>query len=502
MVISVPFYAMQDWIQPEKLQRNRELNIIDHHAGRNGRTAGKPESISAERRFMMHWKRSLLCLAAVCCIAFGWFGAARAETLQECHKVQNTAEETRQENGSRIKKWHVETALPAVSDEINGIADAWAEELGPELEKAQNNGKKNSRLDVEIRYSRTGLHWMSFMVQARTTYHQQMKAQRFTTRTYHMESGERVLMTDLFDDSEETWQMLSDRVRQTLTDYWPEEEPDAEALDRLCGREQLEQAEFTLHGMSLVLHYPAELLYPDHHTIMDVTFFYPELHPLMTEEAFTETDNLTYYKTCALTFDDGPSQQNTPKVLDSLMETGARATFFVIGNRIKENRYLVQREHDNGHAVASHNWHHGNATKSTGAALRAMPAKVNTAMIKSIGIPVRYDRVPGGRYPAMIKAKVGWPYIQWSLDTYDWRGSSTTEVMRKVRKKLHDGDIILCHDIKDNAPESTRQLIHYLEEQGYMPLTIDELFAKDGVELQPDTVYFRCDQGETSIRKD
>ena len=88
----------------------------------------------------MHWKRSLLCLAAVCCIAFGWFGAARAETLQECHKVQNTAEETRQENGSRIKKWHVETALPAVSDEINGIADAWAEELGPELEKAQNNG--------------------------------------------------------------------------------------------------------------------------------------------------------------------------------------------------------------------------------------------------------------------------------------------------------------------------------------------------------------------------
>jgi hypothetical protein len=35
-----------------------------------------------------------------------------------------------------------------------------------------------------------------------------------------------------------------------------------------------------------------------------------------------------------------------------------------------------------------------------------------------------------------------------------------------------------------------------------MPLTIDELFAKDGVELQPDTVYFRCDQGETTIRKD
>ena len=131
-----------------------------------------------------------------------------------------------------------------------------------------------------------------------------------------------------------------------------------------------------------------------------------------------------------------------------------------------------------------------------------MPKKVNASMIKSIGIPVRYDRVPGGLYPKMVKAKVGWSYIQWSLDTYDWRGGSTAGVMSKVRKKLRDGDIILCHDIKDNTPESTRQIVHYLEEQGYMPLTIDELFAKDGVELEPDRVYYRCDHGDTSKRSD
>ena len=450
---------------------------------------------------MKRAERFLSVLAAVILLCSLCAGAG-AETIQECHRVTSTASETKQDNGSRVKLWQLETAHPAVSEEVNGIAAAWAEELSPDLQKAQNNGKKNSRLDVEIRYSRTGLHWMSFLVQARTTYHQELKAQRFTTRTYNMETGEQVLMTDLFDDTEETWQMLSERVRQTLTDYWPEEEPDAEKLEKLCSRSALEEAEFTLHGMSLVLHYPAETLYPEYHTLMEVPFYYPEIRPLMTEEAMTETDNLTYYKTCALTFDDGPAQQNTPKVLDSLMETGARATFFVIGNRIKDYRWFVQREHDNGHAVASHNWHHGNVTKSTPAALRAMPKKVNTAMIRAIGIPVRYDRVPGGRYPPMIKAKVGWSYIQWSLDTYDWRGGKTAEVMQKVKKKLHDGDIILCHDIKDNTPESTRQIVHYLEEEGYMPLTIDELFAKDGVELQPDTVYFRCDQGETSIRKD
>ena len=455
----------------------------------------------AGREKMRKTIRTVLVLLTAICLLAGT-GSAYAETLQECHKVTNTATLSTQKNKSQIKLWHAETAHPAVTEEINGIAEAWAEELGPDLPKAGNNGKKNSRLDVEIRYSRTGLHWMSFLVQARTTYHQKLQAQKFTTRTYNMETGDPVRLTDLFEDTDNTWKTLGDRVRQSLTDYWPEEEPDPDALESLCSREALAGADFTLHGMSLVLHYPAETLYKDHCTLMDVTFFYPEIRDLMTEEGRDETNNEAYYNTCALTFDDGPSAKNTPGVLDALMETGARGTFFVIGNRIKENRWLVQREHDNGHAVASHNWHHGNVTKSSGSALRAMPKKVNAAMIKSIGIPVRYDRVPGGRYPRMIEVKVGWAYIQWSLDTYDWRGLSTSAVMNKVRKKLHDGDIILCHDIKDYTPESTRQIIRYLEEEGYMPLTIDELFAKDGVTLQPNKVYYRCYQGDTSIRKD
>ncbi len=437
----------------------------------------------------------LVLLLAAACVS------GETTPLQECHKVTSTAESTTQKNKSVIRIWHVETALDSVTEEVNGIAEAWASELGPELPAAKNTGKKNSRLDVEIRYSRTGLRWMSFLVQARTMYHQEPSAQRVTTRTYDMTTGERISLREIFDE-EEFWTLLEERVRTVLTDYWPDEKPDKEALEALCERSALEEADFTLHGMSLVLHYPAEILYPKHHTLMEVTLFYPEIQQYMSEQGYRETDNTSYYHTCALTFDDGPSASVTPEVLDALMETGARATFFVIGNRVDDYRYLVQREHDNGHAVASHNWHHGNVTKSSGSALRAMPKKVNKAMIKAIGIPVRYDRVPGGRYPRMIKVKVGWAYIQWSLDTYDWRGISTSEVMGKVRRLLEDGDIILCHDIKKNTPESARQIVHYLEEQGYMPLTIDELFAKDGVVLEPNTVYYRCRDGITTIRKD
>ena len=132
-------------------------------------------------------------------------------------------------------------------------------------------------------------------------------------------------------------------------------------------------------------------------------------------------------------------------------------------------------------------------------ALQAMPDKVNKVMIETIGIPVRYDRAPGGLYPKMQKAKVQWPFIQWSLDTYDWRNERPVKtIMNSVRKKLADGDIILCHDIKGHTPEVARQIADYLAEQGYMLLTIDELFAKDGVTLEVGQVYYRCVDGDTS----
>ena len=427
-------------------------------------------------------------------------GFAAGESISPLHQVQNTYTDTRNANKSVVRLWQVETAMDSVTEEINGIARAWAEEKGPELPAQKNTNKGNSRLDVEIRYSRTGHTWLSFLVQARTQYRQKVTDQEIAARTYNMSTGERITLTDIFDDDSATWDYLARGVREGLTAYWPDEEPDAEKLDALCTREALEQADFTLHGMSLVLHYPADVLYEDRHTLMSVTFFYPDIRGMMTEEAYTETDNLSYYKTCALTFDDGPGGANTPKVLNSLMETGATATFFVIGNRIADYTYLVQRENDEGHAVASHNWHHGNVTKSSGTYLRAMPGKVNAAMIKAIGIPVRYDRVPGGRYPQMIKEKVNWAYIQWSLDTYDWRGRPTAQVLNKVKSAIQDGDIILCHDIKENTPESARQIVRYLEGEGYMLLTIDELFAKDGVTLETGKVYYRCQDGDTSKR--
>ncbi|MDY4139400.1 MAG: polysaccharide deacetylase family protein [Eubacteriales bacterium] len=444
-------------------------------------------------------KRLLALTLALLLALSAW--PALAETLQDCHRVTMTKADTTQANKSVIRLWTADTVLDTVDEELAAIAQDYVDKYAPTLKKAANTTSSNSRLDVGIRYSRTGLTWMSFLVQARVTYHRDLIGQEITSRTYDMTTGERIWLSDIFPVDSPAWAYLEDKVRQTVTGYFPDEEPDYNAVEALCSRGAIEEMDFTLHGMSLVLHIPAETLYPEHFSLMEVTVFYPEIYDWMTERAFAETDNLSYYKTCALTFDDGPNRTNTTKVLNNLMETGSVATFFVVGTRINDFTDLIQREHDEGHAIGSHNWSHADVRKVSGTSLRAMPAKVDARMIEAIGIPVRYNRVPYGLYPQMISAKVGWPLIQWSVDTYDWRGRSTTTVVGTVKDQLADGDIILCHDIKDNTPESAKRIATTVAEKGYMMLTIDELMAKDGVELKPDTVYYRCSDGDYSIKK-
>lgn len=417
--------------------------------------------------------------------------------LQICHEVAVTREDTTQKNKSVIRLWTLDTYDDQVDAELAALTQEYVDRLGPTLQKAGNTTTKNSRLEVEVRYSRTGLSWMSFLVQARTTYHRELIGQEITSRTYNMMSGERIFLTDIFPEDSEGWNILRNAVEAKVREYFPDEEPDEAALAALLTDEGLRQLDFTLHGLSMVIHIPAGSVYAGKNTLIEVPLYYPDIRSHMSMKAYLETDNLLYYKTVALTFDDGPDRVNTTKTLNNLLEVGERATFFVLGNRIRDNADLVQREHDEGHAVASHNYSHGDVSKMSGTAIRSQKTKFNDACYPVLGITARYTRVPYGLCNDMIKAKADVALIQWSIDTYDWRGRSTSTIMKNVEPQFTDGDIVLMHDVKDNTPETAKTMIRWLQENGYMCLTIDELFAKDGVELEVDHVYYRCEDGET-----
>lgn len=418
--------------------------------------------------------------------------------LQDAHRVKLTQLGEQQANGSEVYRWDIVTAQENVTQELNALAKAWAEELAPTLGFAAKNG--DSRLDVNILHSRTGLNWMSFMVQSRVVANKETKDVRFTTRTYDMATGQRLMLTDIFLADSTAWAMLEQAVAEGVNAYYPDITPNAETLAAACLRENIEQMEFTLHGMSLVLHLHAGDFYPGKQQLIEVTLFYPDIRAYMTEKAQQETDNLRYYDTVALTYDDGPNGWVTREMLNVLLENGVRATFFPVGSRMREQAQYILREHDEGHIVATHNYKHVYANQVEREELHKLKARADKVHLELLGIVPPYARAPGGIWKPMAYAQLGWPLIQWTAQGADMENPprSPQAVSDAVIGNSADGEIILMHDMKKGSIEASEIFIPRMQERGYLFLTIDELFAKDGVELQPDTPYWRCKDGVTT----
>ena len=447
---------------------------------------------------MKHIRRMIALLMCLLLMPVMAVAESQKLPLQAAHRV-TYAMYSREQARTTAYWWQVKTAQDSVSRELNDLASGYVEEILASIEMPKY--KDESRLDVNILNSRTGLTWMSFMVQARYVHNKVNKDVRFTTRTYDMQNGQRLMLTDIFPADSQAWAMLESAVREGVNAYYPDVAPDAAALDAACSREAIGQMDFTLRGMSLVLHLHAADFYPGKQQLIQVVLYYPEIRPHMTEKAQAETDNLAYYDTVALTYDDGPNGWVTRAMLETLMKTGTHATFFVVGNRVRGHAQYLQREHDEGHAIATHNFQHVYASQVSPRELRSMPEKVNRAHIEIIGIAPTYARAPGGIWKPMADAGMGWPLIQWTAEARDWEGDGGRDpyvVHSQMVGMASDGGILLMHDMQRNSVLSSEMFIPTLQERGYLFLTVDELFAKDGVVLQPDTAYWRCQNGVTT----
>ena len=158
-------------------------------------------------------------------------------------------------------------------------------------------------LDVGPYISRTGTSWMSFLTVARVAANREQLWVDYDARVYDVETGERILLTDVFAPDSPAWALLSQAVREQLTAAFPQEEPDAAALDALCRPEALQGAAFTLGAARLMLTYRADALYPGKNTLLHVVLYYPQVRPYMTPRAQAQTDN-SRFRMVALTYDE------------------------------------------------------------------------------------------------------------------------------------------------------------------------------------------------------
>lgn len=294
-------------------------------------------------------KRFLSALAALllCASCAAGEETGKYDTLPEIFAITVEEAERKIDDGSAyVYKEYVTTVNPEVNAALRALVDGYDEAISLTLEMdPRKKGKRGSALNIDTVYYRTGTQYLSTLTIARASFREEQRSTDFTTRTWDLESGQRLLLTDLFAPDSDAWEILSQGVREHLNSIFPGEERDAQAIERLCTRESLEQADFTLSGMELTLHYPASAVLPGKVTLTHVRFFYPEFAGMMTETGIAATDN-SRWKMIAVTCDDGPKDYFSSYALDAFRKIGARVTYFTVGKQLERYGYVLQKQYD------------------------------------------------------------------------------------------------------------------------------------------------------------
>jgi len=181
----------------------------------------------------------------------------------------------------------------------------------------------------------------------------------------------------------------------------------------------------------------------------------------------------------ALTFDDGPHPQYTPRILDELKKRNVRATFFTLGRSVDLYPQIAARIAEEGHEIGNHTYTHGNLSKMSNSNIVREMDRGRDAIVRATGIHPRIMRAPYGAIKSsqrqMIFDKYKYPEIFWSVDSRDWESKNATSVTNIIMKTTRPGGIILVHDIQKSAVDALPVFLDRLLAQGYKFVTVSEL---------------------------
>ena len=197
----------------------------------------------------------------------------------------------------------------------------------------------------------------------------------------------------------------------------------------------------------------------------------------------TYTRVSTSRKVVAITFDDGPHPENTPRLLDMLKERRIKATFYVVGNMVKYSPQLIRRMIAEGHEIGNHTVTHGNLARMSDDALRKELQAAHDQIIAETGVTPRTMRPPGGSIKKSQKElmlrEFGYPTILWSVDPEDWKRPGPAVVTSRLVNGASPGGILLVHDLHKPTVDAMPSTFDQLLAQGYEFVTVTELIELD-----------------------
>ena len=195
----------------------------------------------------------------------------------------------------------------------------------------------------------------------------------------------------------------------------------------------------------------------------------------------------------ALTFDDGPSAY-TQRLLDVFQTYGGKGTFFVLGSTLDNRQETLRRIANEGHEIGNHSWSHSQFTDISTSEVKNEIMKTRNKIYDITGVDCTLVRPPHGACNDRIKAigkELGVSFVNWTVDTLDWKSKNANAVYNEIMKYVADGYIILCHDLHKTTVDAMERAIPDLIEKGYQLVTVSELLTCRGGEIIPGEIYYK-----------
>ncbi|MGA0093382.1 MAG: polysaccharide deacetylase family protein [Chthoniobacterales bacterium] len=183
----------------------------------------------------------------------------------------------------------------------------------------------------------------------------------------------------------------------------------------------------------------------------------------------------------ALTFDDGPHPELTPRLLDILRHNGVRATFYVVGRNVAAHPEIARRIVAEGHEIANHTYNHPSLTSLGASGIQRELASTTQIIEQTTGRRPTNMRPPYGAINERVRATIlrdfGLDIIMWSCDPLDWKRPGAEVVRRRLVEGAEPGGILLAHDIHAGTIEAVPGVIRDLKAKGYGFATVSQLLA-------------------------
>jgi len=198
----------------------------------------------------------------------------------------------------------------------------------------------------------------------------------------------------------------------------------------------------------------------------------------------------------ALTYDDGPNDPHTLRLLEILARHDVHATFFLIGKHVQKRPDLVREIAQAGHTIGNHTFTHPLLVFKNSSEVRQELLLCSAALQDAIGEHSNLFRPPfGGRRPAVLQIAraLGLEPVMWNVTGYDWSARPAAVIERKVARQIGGGDVILLHDgghkqmgaDRSQTILATDHLIRRYKQEGYEFVTIRQMMDAQAVSRQP-----------------